>query len=54
MLKCSEKKRREAVILTFDVPVHNAMFMEDVNGCCDLFTVQSDDVFLQAQSGHLL
>lgn len=34
--------------------MHNSMFMEDVDGCGDLFAVEPDDVFLQPQSGHLL
>lgn len=40
--------------LTLDIPVDNAVFMEDINGCSDLFTVEPDDMFLQPQSGHLL
>lgn len=40
--------------LTLDITVDNAVFMEDVDGCCDLFTIQSDDMFLQPESGHLL
>ena len=45
---------RESVTLTLDVSVDDAVFMEDVDGCSDLFTVEPDDVFLQPQSGHLL
>lgn len=40
--------------LTLDVPVDYAVFMEDIDGCSDLFTIEPDDVFLQPQSGHLL
>lgn len=40
--------------LTLDISVHNAMFMKDIDGCSDLFTVESDDMLLQSQSGHLL
>lgn len=40
--------------LTLDIAVDNAMLMEDIDGCSDLFTVEPDDMFLQPQSGHLL
>lgn len=40
--------------LTLDITVDNAVFMEDIDGCSDLFTIESDDMFLQPQSGHLL
>jgi len=49
-----ETNMRERVKLTLDIPVDNAVFMEDVDGCSDLFTIEPDDVFLQPQSGHLL
>lgn len=39
---------------TLDIPVDDAVFVEDVDGCSDLFTVEPDDMFLQPQSGHLL
>lgn len=39
---------------TLNIPVDDAVLMQDVDGCSDLFTVESDDVFLQPQSGHLL
>lgn len=40
--------------LTLNIPVDDAVFMEDIDGCSDLFAVQSDDVLLQSQFGHLL
>lgn len=40
--------------VTFDVAVHYAMLVEDVDGDGDLLGVQPDDVLLQAQPGHLL
>lgn len=39
---------------TFNVPVDDAVLVQDVDGRSDLFTVESDDVLLQPQSGHLL
>lgn len=33
--------------LTLDVPVDDAVFVEDVDSRGDLFAVQSDDVLLQ-------
>lgn len=39
---------------TLNVPVDDAVLMQDVDGGSDLFTVESDDVLLQPQSGHLL
>lgn len=41
-------------MVTFDIPVDNAMLMEDINGCSDLFTIEPNDMLLQSQSGHLL
>lgn len=46
--------KKENVTLTLDISVDNAVFMEDIDGCSDLFTIEPDDMFLQAQSGHLL
>lgn len=40
--------------MTLDITVDDAVLMEHVDGRCDLFTVEPDDVLLQAQSGHLL
>lgn len=39
---------------TLDVPVDDAVLVEDVDGRRDLLAVEPDDVLLQAQSGHLL
>lgn len=39
---------------TFDVSVHDAMIMEDVDGHRDLLGVQPDDMLLQPQPRHLL
>lgn len=39
---------------TLDVPVDDAVLVQDVDGCSNLFAVEPDDVFLQPQSGHLL
>lgn len=39
---------------TLDVPVDDAVLVEDVDGRGDLLAVEPDDVLLQAQSGHLL
>lgn len=39
---------------TLNIPVDDAVLMQDVDGCSDLFTVESDDMLLQPQSGHLL
>lgn len=52
--KWNVKYETQPVTLTLDVPVDNAVLMEDINGCSDLFTVEPDDMFLQTQSGHLL
>lgn len=40
--------------LTLDISVDNAVLVEDVDGCGDLFAVEPDDVLLQPQPGHLL
>lgn len=39
---------------TLNVPVDDAVLVEDVDGRGDLLAVEPDDVLLQAQSGHLL
>lgn len=39
---------------TLNVPVDDAVLVEDIDGCGDLLAVEPDDVLLQAQSGHLL
>lgn len=39
---------------TLDIAVDDAVLMQDVDGCSDLFAVESDDMLLQPQSGHLL
>lgn len=39
---------------TLYIPVDDAVLMQDVDGRSDLFTVESDDMLLQPQSGHLL
>lgn len=46
--------KKEHETLTLNIPVDNAMLMEDIDGCSDLFTIEPDDMFLQPQSGHLL
>lgn len=46
--------KEEYLALTLDITVDNAVFVEDIDGCSDLFTVESDDMFLQPQSGHFL
>lgn len=40
--------------LTLDIPVDDAVLMEDIDGYGDLFAVKPDDMLLQPQSGHLL
>lgn len=40
--------------LTLNIPVDNAVFMQDVDGYSDLFAVKPDDVLLQPQPGYLL
>lgn len=39
---------------TFNVPVDDAVLVQDVDGRRDLLAVESDHVLLQPQSGHLL
>lgn len=39
---------------TLNVPVDDAVLVEDIDGCGDLLAVEPDDVLLQAQSGDLL
>lgn len=39
---------------TLNIPVDDAVLVQDVDGGSDLFTVESDNVFLQPQPGHLL
>lgn len=34
--------------------MNNAMLVQNVDGCGDLFTVKPDDMFLESQSGDLL
>lgn len=46
--------KEEYLALTLDITVDNAVFVEDIDGCSDLFTVEPDDMFLQPQSGHFL
>lgn len=46
--------KKEYLTLTLDITVDNAVFVEDIDGCSDLFTVEPDNMFLQPQSGHLL
>lgn len=40
--------------ITFNVTVHYAVLVEDVDGYGDLLRIQPDDMLLQAQPGHLL
>lgn len=51
-----ENERVEALDAkpTFNVPVDDAVLVQDVDGRSDLLAVESDHVLLQAQSGHLL
>lgn len=46
--------QKEQEARTLDIPVDDAVLVQDVDGCSDLFAVEPDDVFLQPQSGHLL
>lgn len=46
-------KDRGDSMQTLNIPVDDAVLVQDVNGGSDLFTVESDNVFLQPQPGHL-